>query len=227
MLSGLDTILRMYPIMSPGELEIMVDANSRDGRVLGSIALPEVDSPGEGYIDANIDRLFAEAGITDAASITVRATPPSGNTPTRINHQLVYADNRSLSPLASSINVSLFNPNMFTPEGKGCFIWGQVPMGPEWRSNLAIVCNRPEGETAEVEIDFYGAGGHLASRQLKLGSLGAAELDIEEVVNGKAQPDAGDNAYIWYTARSRRPDLSAFAVTAHERTGHTTGEHNF
>ena len=148
-------------------------------------------------------------------------------TPTRVNHQLVYADRRALSPLASSINVSLLSPHMFTPEGKGSFIWGQMPSGPDWTSRLGIVCNKPEGEATEVEIDVFGSGGHLTSRKYTVGSLGAVEIDVADIVNGHAPNNDDGYEYLWYTARSSRPDLSGIAVTGHTRTGHTTGEHNF
>ena len=228
LLSGVETILRMYPIMSPGGLAISVEGNGADGKVLGAIALPNIESPGSSFIDANIGQLFAEAGIEGAKSITVRAKALEGNTPTRVNHQIVYADRQARSPLASSINVSLFNPNMFVPKGKGCFIWGQVPIGSQWQSNLAVVCNLPEGEAADVDVSFFGESGLLAERQMSLSSLGSMEFDVQEIV-GQQAGSGGDenNAYIWYTARSRRSDLSAFAVTVHEQTGHATGEHNF
>jgi len=227
LLSGSGAILRMYPIMSPGGLAINVEGNRADGMVLGSINLPDIESPGGGFVDANIGRLFSEAGMESAKSITVRAKPLEGNTPTRVNHQIVYADPRARSPLASSINVSLFNPNMFMPEGKGSFIWGQVPIGSTWQSNLSMVCNLPKGDVTGVDVKFYGEDGLLAERQVSLSSLGSIEFNVQEIVGNRAMRDDQEHAYIWYTARSRRPDLSAFAVTTHEQTGHATGEHNF
>jgi len=227
LLSGVETILRIYPIMSPGGLRLTVDANGANGKKLCSITLPELNSPNGSSIDANIGQLLAKDGIDDARSITVRAAPLAGNTPTRINHQIVYADLQRRSPLASSINVSLFNQHMFVPQGKGSFIWGQVPIGPQWQSNLGVVCNLPVGEDTEVDISFYGEKGLLDERRFLLSSLESVELDVREIADKALSQKQAGNAYVWYTARSSRPDLSAFAVTVHDKTGHATGEHNF
>jgi hypothetical protein len=217
---GVDNRVRAYPIMSPGELAWTLSFHAEDGRKLGEARAGSLASPGPRFLDASVGALAKAAGVDEArlAAFTVSASCGAGRMPTRVNHQLVHG----AGGLESSINVSLVNPNVFTPPGKTGVTWGQMPAGKGLRSWLGFVGNAPAGEPAPLEVVFYGESGELARFEKTLRPGGAVRFDSRDFpVEGELP------AYLWFMARSPRPDLTAIVATRDESTGACTGEHGF
>ena len=226
---GIRAAVRAYPIMSPGELTIMADAYGQDGANLGNIATDTLVSPGGRHLEIPVSQLIDDAGLGDkAASFAVRAAPTQGKTPTRIAHQVVYGDAARPDALEASISVGLTNPNVFVPSGKTGLAWGQLPIGGGIESWLGIVGANPAGQDDEVIVTFYGTNGMLAERRWPMASGSAVSITPDMLTPDVLGIEAPDNlSYVWFEARSNRPDLKALIVSRHRQTGNCTGEHSF
>lgn len=225
-----ENAVRMYPIMSPGELNVAVTCFGKDGSSLGQADAGVLKSPGDTYLDISIDSIADDHGIPrdEISAFAVRAAPGSGNTPTRVNHQLVYGDRSRRSPLAASVNVSLDNPNIFQPEGKKGLTWGQVSVGGGISSVLGIVRNVTSAPGGPVELTLWGESGKLISKSLDLPPSTAAHVDLEKTLSGtlSAGPDS-PATNVWFEIRTQSPGVSAFVASRHVETGHCTSEHSF
>lgn len=222
----LENRIRMYPVMSRGVLRVGLDLHGRDGALLAELPAGELESPGARYLDVSVNRLAEERGIApgDVSAFAVRAEAARGGVPTRVNHQLV----QGAGGLQASINVSLHNPNVFTPEGKTGFTWGQVPVGGGVRAWLGIVNGVPGRPAGDVEAVFYGVEGELARRRWRLPAEGALVLDAAaELAPELARRPAEGTQYVWYSLAGAHADLSAFVASRHDASGHCCGEHSF
>jgi hypothetical protein len=216
--------IRLYPILSPGRLRIEVAARDRAGRVLKRVDAGILETPGADYVDLSINDACRNGGPDDITSFSVSATPEGGNTPTRVNHQLVFAS----GGLESSINMSLNNPNVFSPPGKKGFSWGQLAINEDFETWLGVTGNMPDGAPCEIEVNFYNGGGKLGETKVQLASGAAHTLRVDELLSAEAFPGRDDPSdYVWYELRSGRADIYGYAVTRNRRTGHCTGEHGF
>ena len=227
---ALDNTVRMYPIMSPGCLNVAVNLFGHDGERLAADDIGELESPGSAPLDRSVNALCAELSVDPeaVAAFSVRTAPVNGNTPTRINHQLVQGPLAG-DALCASVNVSLNNPNVFIPMGKTAFAWGQMPVGEAVESVLGLVGNIPDGERTAVEVTFFDEQGALGSREYELKPGAALYIDSTEALSWRkdgGQP-IGDISYIWYTAKAARPDITGYVVSRHKTTGHYSGEHSF
>ena len=225
---GLRASARFYPIMSPGEVAIAIDAYDENGVALGSVDAGRITSPSGHHLDICVSDELAQAGIEAAASYAVRGTPTAGNTPTRIAHQAVYGDSARPGRLESSISVGLVNPNVFLPEGKTGMAWGQIPQGGDIESWLGIVGANPNGSDDTLDLQFYSETGAAGSLSVPLPDAGCVCIDparLVEIACGGHHPE--QLGYLWFEARTRRPDLQAIVVSRHTATGNCTGEHNF
>lgn len=233
MLPELENIVRMYPIMSPGRLILTLDLHGGDGRKLNTQPIGAIDSPGDIHVEFSVNTLAAKSGIDpgDVAAFAFRATPMTGNTPMRINHQLVHRTSDK-EGLAASVNVSLNNPNVFTPVGKTGFAWGQTPVGGNVATTLGFVGNNPDAQDADIRVTLYCEAGELCARDYTLPGGGSlcfnVERELSRLTGRNIENLLGDKtANVWYTATSPRPDLTGFAVTRHRISGHCSGEHSF
>jgi hypothetical protein len=215
---GIDNRIRMYPIMSPSELTVSVSLRGADGRELALVPAGTLTSPGPRFLDVSVGALAAKVGVPEASVAAYMVTASGAKMPTRVNHQLAHGT----GGLESSINVSLVNPNVFQPPGKTGLTWGQFPAGKGLRSRLGIVGNAQSGAAARVEVTFYGEDGELGKFEKTLAPGGAILFDSADFETRGEEP-----SYLWFFARSPRPDLSAFVVTRDESTGACTGEHAF
>lgn len=217
--------VRVYPIMSPGCLTVEVLLFGRGGNRLARVDCGSLDSPGTRLLEINIDACIEQANIdpNDIGSFALIATPVEGNTPTRINHQLIFGDG-----LFTSINVSLKTANSFAQRGRTGLTWGQVLAGGNSASVLGIVGDDPDGPAEDVEVVFYDETGEVARADHRLATGGAIVIDSVRIdgIGVEAHED-GNGRYLWFTARSRRPDLSSFSVSRHQAAGQFTGEHGF
>ena len=233
MLPAIENIIRMYPIMSPGRLALTLDLHAGDGRLLKTQEIGMIDSPGDSQVDLSVNAILAENGMNpcDVAAFALHAAPGAGNTPTRINHQLVHKASDQ-GGLAASINVSLNNPNVFTPAGKSGFAWGQTPVGGDIETTLGLVGNNPDAADTDIHIAFFSEAGELCTQDYALPGGGSLCFDVEQELSRLTGKKIGallgdETANVWYTATSQRPDLSGFAVTRHRGSGHCSGEHSF
>ncbi|MDW3206348.1 MAG: hypothetical protein R8L07_12500 [Alphaproteobacteria bacterium] len=221
-----DNILRFYPIMSPGDLSFNVSLFDPDGRELGARNLGQISTPKGNDLEFSVTDFVAQAGI-DPGTVSgfgITARPSSGNTPTRVNHQLVYG----AGGLESSINISLTNPNVFVPAGKKGFSWGQVLVGGGMTSQLGLVGMTPSAPGASASVKFYDARGQIAERQVELANRGAAVFDVAEELESEldsSRLEEGD--CVWYQVATDRPDPSAIVASRNDVTGHSVGEHSF
>jgi hypothetical protein len=214
--------------MAPGRLSlsvVLVDAQGRRHKVDSTAEANDLDQPGR-FSEISINALARDADVDEdeIVAFVVFAEPIDGNTPTRINHQLVYSDNA----LASSINVSLLNPNVFMPETKTGLAWGQIAVGGNLESYLGFAVSNPEGETDTLEITLYDETGEVGQSSMALPEMGGVIIDLKSICGDVINRASGDvPTYLWYWARTQRPDLTGYTVTRHRETGHCTGEHSF
>lgn len=221
-----DNILRFYPIMSPSELSFGVTLYDAAGKPLAQDTIGHVSTPQGSDLHHSVSDFVRAAGISpeDVAGYEVTARPAEGNTPTRVNHQLVY----EAGGLESSINISLTSPNTFTPEGKKGFSWGQTLIGGGMRSQFGIVGMTPNGKSAAASVKFYDGRGLIAERQIELPTHGAAVMDLAEELAGELDAErVAEGDCVWYQVATDRPDPSAIVASRNEVTGHSVGEHSF
>jgi hypothetical protein len=226
--AGLRASARFYPIMSPGEINIAIDAYHTDGTLLGGIEAGTITSPGGDHLDICVSDELERADLSKAATYAVRATPTSGNTPTRIAHQAVYGDATKPGQLESSISVGLVNPNLFQPEGKTGMAWGQVPLGGDIDSWLGILGANPDGPADTLELKLFdetGLAGSLTTALPAAGSVNLGPSQLAEIACDSNRPKHLE--YLWFEARTKRADLQTIVVSRHRHSGHCTGEHNF
>lgn len=223
---GLENIVRIYPIMSPGTLRFGVSLFAADGTELGAGDIGEIQTPHGEPIECRLARLAADLGVDPAeiGSFRVAASPVGGNTPTRVNHQLAYA----AGGLEGSINISLTNPNVFVPPQKTGFCWGQVLLCDGFESALGFTCAAMNPEAADVDIEFYGEFGLLGRKRVVIPSGAAAIVNVEaELAAVLPAGSREEGVYVWYVAKSAQPDISAIVATRNAATGHAVGEHSF
>lgn len=225
-LDDLETLIRVYPIQSPGRLKLEIVAYASDGARLSHHEAGELVSPGAHYLDVSVSDLLRgqSARPSKVAAFAVIARPLGGKTPTRINHQLVYRD----GGLESSINMSLTNPNVFTPAGKRGYSWGQLPVGGAIDSWLGVTTNVPDGEPCAVALSLYDETGMVVRRDLSLRPSGAHVLRPDELLSGERLERAGQGLdYFWFTLESARADVFGYTVTRHKASRQCSGEHAF
>jgi hypothetical protein len=225
-LPGYDNRLRFYPIMSPGALEFDLALFGPDGRMLAEETLGRVTTPEGRDLDRSVSETVRRGGFSEDAvsAFRVTARPLDGNTPTRVNHQLVYA----AGGLESSINISLGNPNVFVPEHKTGHSWGQVAVGGGIESALGVLGMMPSQDDSEFEVKFFAAEGLVAERRYRTSGPSATVVDpLQDLGDALGPAVERDGTYLWYQISASRPDTNAVAASKHRDTGHAVGEHSF
>jgi hypothetical protein len=225
-LRGLINKVRFYPIMSLGRLRIELVLRDCGGQPVLTNLLGLLDSPGNNFIETNINEICASANLNSeiVSSFTVYAHPIGGETPTRINHQLVY----SSGGLETSINMSLLSPNVFEPQGKRGFVWGQIAVGIDYSSFLGVTSNSPDGADFRVSVEYYSQDGCFSSDSIELKAGAAYVLNLGDKLSDLAHFKLDSKpTYIWYCLRSDRSDIYAYSVTRELLSGDCTGEHAF
>ena len=62
--SDLDNKIRIYPIMSPSELQVFIYANSNNGeQLLQDTSIGRLTSPGNEFVDINVNSILEKSGI--------------------------------------------------------------------------------------------------------------------------------------------------------------------
>ena len=221
--SGFRNAIRMYPIMSPGRLDLSVEFSGPDGTVR-TLEAGSVLSPSDRFAEIDVNALLEAAGAGQTASYRVLARAAEGGAPTRITHQLVISDAAGQSPMQASLAVGLNNPEAFAPPNRRGYTWGQMAVGSSYASKIGLVWDSPDGEADDVELEFYSAAGKIAAMTLRLQPRGAILLAQGDL---PASLRARPLDFIWFIAKSRRADLNAYSVHRNMASGHCSGEHGF
>src|SRR6266853_2681995 len=149
--------IAIYPIMSPSILSVGVEFKTDSGMAKSETL--QIRSPSNLPIFFDVSQVAQQLGLSSASAFEVVATAIDGNVPSRVNHQLLYGMKDSISPLLSSINVSLLNKQIFALPYKTGFTWGQMVVDEEFVSYIGICFNESLGKEDEIEIDLYNEGG--------------------------------------------------------------------
>ncbi len=221
-------IIRMYPIQSPGLLNLSVIFYHRDGHELKKVSCGELKSPGSEFLEIDINNLMTDNKI-NADEITTYSFVASSNgpIPTRVNHQLSFA--KEENKLFSSINLSLPNKEVFNPASKKGFRWGQLLCGNDIVSELGICFKFPneDQEKQNVKITFFDESGEINSLEEMLSPKESLFFSTEEEWAQDKMGAECEIKNVWFTVESDRPDMGVIIVTHNESTNNCTGEHGF
>lgn len=218
-ISDLGTKLRIYPIQSPSQLEFKIECKDVSGAVLGTSPLFHVSSPGAELVEVDIQQLLNDLQIThaQASAFTLSARPMDGNTPTRINHQVVFG----ASGLESSINVSMHNFNIFHSSEKPRTSWGQLIYSEQFDSWLAVANDGVID--SDIEVKLFNEQGQIFTFPLSVRQGTCTQILLTDVLKRSPQVDE----FIWYEIESSNYFLTAWTISQHRLSGHCTGEHSF
>ena len=218
-------IIRMYPIMSPGEGTISVYLNYGFKYNLDSIKVKEYPFNNT-KVPLEIDLNKLKAELIDNYKLATFSLIYKNNSkdevPTRINMQLVYGSLEN-TEIDASINQSLYNDELFLPKNKKSFAWCQLINDKKYKSNLSICfidnINIKRDFTRKIKLDFYDENGHISESNHKLNPLDS--LFIENPFFESS------SKFIWVTAKSDCPQLHMFSIHTNNSSKYTSGEHNF
>ncbi|MHB1128461.1 MAG: hypothetical protein ACYC06_00210 [Ilumatobacteraceae bacterium] len=223
LLPGIDSAVRIYPTQSPSSISFKIRFNSADGYDLGSTNEHVLVSPSTEFLDLDIRQLLQEciSNATDVTSFSVIAQPTIGNTPTRLNHQLVY----TTSGIEASINISLLNFNVIHSADKPRTIWGQLIHSPSYESWLAIANDGRDEPTSTVAIKIFSEKGLITTIHITVPQNSTRHIDLADILPAKEEGSADE--FVWYEFESFNHFISAYSVSRHLVSGHCTGEHSF
>jgi hypothetical protein len=209
--------------MSPSALKISIVFNSANGSSLGETSTKILTSPSNHNFEIDIKEAAKDAGIKIEAlnSFTVQAIPVSGNTPTRINHQIVYRQ----SAIESSINISLQNYNVLHSKSKARTSWGQIVNSPEFDTWLSITNDGYEDPISTVEVKIFDENGYVGSETVSVPMRTATTIDVAAMLLGNHFVTKGE--FLWYEIECPNYFLTAFSISRHVKSNHCTGEHSF
>ncbi|MCE9599002.1 MAG: hypothetical protein K8S54_13640 [Spirochaetia bacterium] len=160
--------------------------------------------------------------IHNPTAFSVLATGLGGRIPTRVNHQLIYGEPGEKSALNGTINVSLANRSVFTPDYKKGYRWGQFLRSAEYESRLGLCLDSPDGSEDKVTIEFYTTQGLVVSHAVMLKPGTAAIFKISEILKHEEELEFG-----WFIAKCDRADLTAYCFHYHKHSCNASGEHSF
>jgi len=224
----LSNIIRLYPIMSPSDLQVFITLYDNDGLFLNEYQVGELKSPSNNYLDVNINSVVKNENLEleKISTFGVIAKINSGKMPTRIGHQLVYGT----GGLNSSIAVSLFNPNIFNPKDKKSFKWGQIITGLDFDSSVGIVSDSYENSDIDIHdssVKFYNEDGLFLEKKWKLKNNTAIKFQTSELLNSKTNSSKKSPEYIWCTIDSDHYGLNFFSIAYNKISRHASGDHGF
>jgi hypothetical protein len=218
---GLTTSIRIYPIQSASTLGFSVHIKDASGSTLATSQEFELLSPGNDWLDIDINQLIASLEVVphEARAFTLIARPKTGNTPMRINHQIVFSG----SGLESSINVSMQNFNVLHSSARPRTTWGQLIHSKDFDTWLAFANDGETPECSTVDVKFFSENGFEKTTQVSINQGTSTQLLLSEIL-GHAD---GDDQFIWFEVESPNFYLSEWSVSKHKVSGHCLGEHSF
>ena len=225
---NLKNTVRLYPILSPSELQIKLNIFDHRGNEIKEYDINSLSSPSTKFLDANVESLIAQDSIdrTDISTFSVTATVLSGKMPTRIGHLLVYGN----GGLDSSIAVSLFNPNIYSPPNKKSFKWGQIITGGECDAYVGIVADKAENpnvEYQEAKVKFYDDTGLILEESYVIKNCSAKVLEFPKLLTSNGDYTVKEPKNIWCVIESEKYGLNFFSVTCNKESNHCSGDHGF
>ena len=219
LVAGLSTKLRIYPIQSPSLIEFTIEFKDGLGVVLGKSVPFHVTSPGVEFLNIDVIELLGalQIDVDQAVAMTLTAQPLNGNTPMRINHQLVFGS----SELESSINVSMHNFNILHSTGKPRTSWGQLIHSSHFNSWLALA---NDGTTdSDVEVKIFSESGLLTSFPMSIRQGTCSQILLSDVLGAALDQEE----FVWYELESPNYFLTAWTIAQHKTSAHCNGEHSF
>ena len=225
---NLKNTVRLYPILSPSELQIKLNIFDHNGNEIKEYDIDSLSSPSTKFLDANIESLIAQDSIdrTAISTFSVTAMVLSGKMPTRIGHQLVYGN----GGLDTSIAVSLFNPNIYNPPNKKSFKWGQIITGNEYNAYVGLVADKaenPDVENHEAKIKFYDDTGFISEESFLIKNRSAKVLEFPKFITSISDHTMNEPKSIWCIVESEKQGLNFFSVTHSKESNHCSGDHGF
>ena len=222
-LQELEVLIRFYPIMSPSTIELTVIFNSSDGKQLGVTTPRSLSSPSTDFFEIDIRKsaIMASVDFDAVNSFTVQAIPLSGNTPTRINHQIVYRQ----SSIESSINISLQSYHVLHSKSKARTSWGQLINSDGFETWLSITNDGYEDPVSTVEVKLFDESGYIGSETVNVPIRSAATIKISTMLLRNNLAPKGE--FVWYEIECPNYFLTAFSISRHIKSNHCTGEHSF
>lgn len=223
LLPDIAAAVRVYPTQSPSSISFKIRFNAIDGSELGTTDQYVLLSPGKEFLDLDVRQLLHNcvSKSATATSFSVIARPTAGNTPTRLNHQLIY----STSELESSINISLLNFNVIHSAVKPRTTWGQLIYSSSYETWLALANDGREEPESSVDIRFFSENGLIATVPLTIPQSSAQCLNLAEII--PLRESDSDDDFVWYEFESSNHFISAYSVCRHLLSGHCIGEHSF
>ena len=212
--------ITMYPVFSPSKLDIKIKIYCNGKEYLS----PNFKFSSSSSVPLNIivNDFVDSKKLKGVTAFTIIANTKNGKIPTRLNHQLVYGDTNRSNSLKCSINVSLTNKEVFVPKKRTSFVWGQIINHKNYRSKLGFCFKTPEGKDEKVKITFYNDKGQAKSFTKSLNPKKSIILDTNKIFGNSKKFQ-----FYWYTAKSLKPNLSAYAFHVNKISGNSSGEHNF
>jgi hypothetical protein len=209
--------------MSPSTLELSIIFNSPNGEPMASTNARTLSSPGNDFFELDIKKSAQDAGIevSKVNSFTVEARPSNGNTPTRVNHQIVYKK----SAIESSINISLQNYNVLHSKSKSRTSWGQIINSPDFDTWLSITNDGHEDPISTVEVKLFDENGHVGSESVVVPMRTASTINISTMLLRNQFTPKGE--FLWYEIECPNYFLTAFSISRNIKSNHCTGEHSF
>lgn len=212
--------ITMYPIMSPSSLDIYIEVY--DGSNVFRSPTKHLESPSNDLISFDINEIVDASGLTHVTLFKVFASSPLNKIPTRVSHQLIYGAPLLSSKLHSSVSISLINESFYIPANKQGLIWGQVLLSDFYESKLGICFNNNSGPDEEILISFYGEQGLIFEIKKILSPKHSLIFDSDFFNKFSTK-----NEFIWFWAKSIRPDLQGQSFHFHKLSGNASGEHSF
>jgi hypothetical protein len=218
---GLTTSIRMYPIQSASTLAFSVLIKDANGSTLATSKEFELVSPGNNWLDIDINQLITSLDVhpNEAQAFTLIALPKSGNTPMRINHQIVFSG----SGLESSINVSMQNFNVLHSSARPRTTWGQLIHSKNYDTWLAFANDGETSECSTVDVKFFSEQGLEQTTSVSINQGTSAQLLLSDVLGDASD----DDQFIWFEVESPNFFLTGWTISRHKISGHCTGEHSF
>jgi hypothetical protein len=229
LIKSCENIIRFYPVMSPGILNIKISLHNKNGDIIAEFPVGELISPDNKGHETKINNIIQklEINLDDVVTYGVHTNSTTEQMPTRVNHQIVY----SRGNLEASINISLWNDNVFIPEKKKTFLWGQLILDRDYDSSLAITAidfQHIAKKEFDVELELYGNQGLLASKSFKLSKATSQLFDLKKDFASEIKNfDTNSLNYIWYVVKCDDFTLNAFNACFNTKTNNITGEHSF
>ena len=225
---NLKNTVRLYPILSPSELQIKLNIFDRDGNGIKEYDIDSLSSPSAKFLEANVESLISQdsIGIDTISTFSITATPLSGKTPTRIGHQLSYG----AGGLDTSIAVSLFNHNIYNPPNKKSFKWGQIITGGQYNAYVGIVADGAENTKIDhqnANMKFYDDTGLILEKSVVIKNRTANVLEFPKILTSINGYSTNKPKSIWCVVEGEQYGLNFFTATWNNKSNHCSGDHGF